>query len=98
MLPITILTAQKFANMLTFMSAIETEVNLIATLSQTEVPTLPVYQVFVSAVPEGMAQLNQQLGYPRISVFASKVKNQQKEKFRSLSGFVTVTAEVAATG
>ena len=54
-------------------------------------------QVFLSSAPAGMAELQQELGYPRISVFSAKIKNTQLEKFRSLSGTATVSAEIAAT-
>jgi hypothetical protein len=98
MLPITILTAQKFAALLTTSSAIETQVASLSASSGVNVPIIPASHVYLSSAPAGMAELQQQLGYPRISVFSTKLKNTQAEKFRSLSGSVTVTAEIAATG
>jgi hypothetical protein len=44
-----------------------------------------------------MAELLQPLSFPRISVFSARLRNQQIEKFRTISGGVTVTAEIAAT-
>jgi hypothetical protein len=97
MLPTTILAAQKLAALLTASSAIEDQISSMAAESGIDIPVIAASQVFLSSAPAGMAELQQELGYPRISVFSAKVKNTQLEKFRSLSGTVTVSAEIAAT-
>ena len=97
MLPLTMLTAQKTADLLTRMNAIEAEVNLLAVQTGQSVPTLKSSQVFVTSTPAAMADLQQQLGYPRISIYSNRIKNQQLEKFRSLSGTATVIAEIGVT-
>jgi hypothetical protein len=97
MLPTTILAAQKTAALLRNSSGIEDQIRSMAGSSGIEIPLITADQVFVSSAPAGMAVLQQDLGYPRVAVFSTKVKNTQMEKFRTLSGTVTVTAEIAAT-
>ena len=97
MLPLTIQAAQKLADFLTSSNGIETEVNLVASLAGRSIPALPATQVFVTSTSTSMADVQQQLGYPRVAVFSNRVRNQQTEKFRSLSGMVTVIAEISAT-
>ena len=97
MLPLTIQAAQKLADFLTSSNGIETEVNLVASLAGRSVPALPRTQFFVTSTSTSMADVQQQLGYPRVAVFSNRVRNQQTEKFRSLSGVVTVVAEISAT-
>jgi hypothetical protein len=97
MAPLTILTAQKLVDLLTSNASIETEVSFLSASSGIEVPLIPASQVYLSSAPAGMADLQQQLGYPRITVSSTRVNNTQVEKFRTLSGKVTVTAQIAAT-
>jgi hypothetical protein len=96
-MPLTILTAQYLVALLTTAAAIETEVSSLSAESGIAVPIIPATQVYLSSAPAAMADLQQQLGYPRITVYSSKVSNTQIEKFRTLSGTVTVTAEINAT-
>ena len=98
MLPVTLLAAQNLATLLAASSGGETEVDALALESNIEIPPIPSSQIYVSSAPAFMADSQQEIGYPRISVFSSKVKNTQTEKFRSLSGYATVTAEIAITG
>lgn len=97
MLPITLLAAQKMADLLTAAAAIETEVNSLSADNGVTLPILPASQVYVSSSPVTMAELLEELAYPRVSVFSSKLVNSQVEKFRSLSGTVAITAEIVAT-
>lgn len=97
MLPITILAARKLADLLANSSALETQITSMSAASGMTIPLITADQVFVSSAPAGMADLQQELGYPRISIFSTKLKNTQVERFRSLSGAVTVSAEIAAT-
>jgi hypothetical protein len=97
MVPITLLTAQKLADLLTAATAIETEVSSLSADNGVSLPILPASQVYVSSSPVTMAELLEELAYPRVSVFSSKLTNSQVEKFRSLSGTVAVTAEIVAT-
>jgi hypothetical protein len=97
MLPITLLAPQKLADLLTVNAAIESEVNSLAADSGISLPVLPASQVYVSSSPIGMAELLEELAFPRVSVFSSKLINSQVEKFRSLSGSIAITAEIVAT-
>ena len=97
MTPITLQAAQKVAALFTNNSAIESEVNSIATGSSYTVPVIPASQVYLTSTPINMADVQQQLAYPRISVFCSRLVNQHREKFRSLSGTLGITVEIAAT-
>jgi|UPI000365CE2F hypothetical protein len=97
MTPITLEAAKKIATLFTNNSAIEVEVNSIATGSSYIVPVIPVSQVYLSSTPVNMADMQQQLGYPRLSVFCSRFVNQHREKFRSLSGTLAITVEIAVT-
>lgn len=97
MLPTTILAAQKLAALLTTSSAISAELSAMTAETGIDIPAISAEQVFLSSAPANMAELQQELGYPRISVFSSRVRNTQIEKFRTLSGSITVSAEIAAT-
>ena len=97
MLPITLLAPQKLADLLTLNAAIESEVNSLAVDSGITLPLLLASQVYVSSSPIGMAELLEELAFPRISVFSGKLINSQIEKFRSLSGSIEITAEIVAT-
>ena len=78
-------------------NGLEREVTRIASLAVRSVPALPQSQVFRDIDLDHDGGLQQQLGYPRVAVFSNRVRNQQIEKFRSLSGVVTVVAEISAT-
>jgi len=97
MTPITLQVAQKIATLFTNNSAIETEVNSVAAASPYTVPVIPASQVYLNSTPVKMADMQQQLAYPRISVFCSRFVNQHREKFRSLSGTLAITVEIAVT-
>jgi len=97
MTPLTILAAQTLVTLLTSNAAIENEVTGLAAASGISVPAIPSNQVYLSSAPAAMADLQQQLGYPRITVYSAKVSNTQIEKFRTLSGTVSVTAEITGT-
>lgn len=95
--PLTILAAQTLVTLLTGNAAIENEVVELAAAGGISVPVIPSNQVYLSSAPAAMADLQQQLGYPRITVYSAKVSNTQVEKFRTLSGTVSVTSEITAT-
>jgi hypothetical protein len=97
MLPLTIQAAQKLADLLASPNGIEAEVSLVGSLAGRSIAALPATQVFVTSTSTSMADVQQQLGYPRVTVFSNRLRNQQIEKFRSLSGVVTVIAEISAT-
>ncbi len=97
MLPVTLLAAQSVAALLTASTGVSAEIQELAVESQLAIPAIPSNQIYLSSAPASAADLQQELGYPRISIFSSKVKNTQVEKFRSFSGSAVVTAEIAIT-
>lgn len=97
MLPLTILAAQKVSNLLTNGDALQQEISAIAASSQMNVPPIPSNQVVLTSVTPDIGDKNFQLTYPRICLYSTVVRNTHIEKFRSLSGTVSVTAEVWAS-
>lgn len=97
-LPITFLAAQKVQDILTNANALESQVYGLALEANVELPTIPSQEVMVSAIPPSIGDNNVQFTYPRICLYSSGLKNTQFEKFRSLSGTVSVIAEIWASG
>lgn len=97
MLPISLLAAQKLANLLTNASLLTTQISQIATEANVNVPTIPSTQVFLSSATPDIADLRAQMSYPRVCIYSDTIKNTQVEKFRSLSGTIGVTAEIWAS-
>jgi hypothetical protein len=97
MLPLTILSAQKLSDLLTKENALEERINALATSSNLTVPVITSSGVVVSPASADIADKDVQLTYPRISLYSTALKNTQIEKFRSLSGTVSVIAELWAS-
>lgn len=98
MLPLTILAPQKVLNLLTAANALQQKVETIAGSTNIILPVITSAQVVLSSAPPNMGDEDLQLTYPRVCVYSAAVKNTQIEKFRSLSGTISVTAEVWASG
>lgn len=98
MQPITISAAQKTVALLKDGSALASELAEITNGAAVEIAAIPDEQIYASSASLAMAELQQELGYPRVAVASTRFRNTQQEKFRSVSGTVTVTAEIAATG
>jgi len=98
MAPVTLLAAQKVAALLTVGDALTQQISNLGAENGTEIPTIPSSQILVSSLPPAMGDLNAQFTYPRLCLYASGVKNQQTEKFRSLSGTISITAELLVSG
>jgi hypothetical protein len=97
MLPLTILAAQKVSKLLSNNNALEKQIIAIAAASNLTVPSIGATQIVLSSATAEMADKDLQLTYPRISVYSTGLKNMQVEKFRSLSGTLSVTAELWAS-
>jgi hypothetical protein len=97
MLPLTILTAQKLYELLTNGNALEQQINEVAAASNLTVPTITSSGVLLSSASAEIGDKDFQLTYPRICLYSTAVKNTHIEKFRSLSGTVSVTADVWAS-
>jgi hypothetical protein len=98
MVPLTILAAQKFSDLLTTNNALQEQIDSIASSTSKTVPLITPAQVVLSSAAPGMGDEDLQLTYPRICLYCAAVKNMLLEKFRSLSGTVLVVAEVWASG
>jgi hypothetical protein len=62
------------------------------------VPPLNSNQVILSSAGPEIGDKNIQLTYPRVCLYSNVVKNTHIEKFKSLSGTVSVITEVWASG
>ena len=95
--PVTLAAVQKVAALLTTNDAIGNELNILTALALQPVPKLSTLQVYLSAAPGALTDSRQMISYPRVSIYCNKIVNKQQEKFRSLSGEVSVVSEVAIT-
>ena len=86
MLPLTILAAQKFSDLLTIGNALPQQITQAAIACNANVPVITAEQVLLSSASSEIADSNIQLTYPRVCLYSSGVKNTQLERFRSLSG------------
>lgn len=98
MLPLTLLAPQKLLNLLVTGNALSQQISALETSSNVSLPLINPAQVVLSSANPDIGDKNMQLTYPRISLYSSIVKNTQFEKFRSLSGSVSVIAEIWASG
>jgi hypothetical protein len=98
MLPLTILAAQKFGDLLTVGDALQQQIAEIAISCNANVPAIAAEQVLLSSANSDIGDRNIELMYPRVCLYTGGVKNTQIERFRSLSGTVAVTAEIWASG
>jgi hypothetical protein len=97
MLPLTILSAQKLSDLLTNNNALEQAINALANSANLSVPAITSSEVTISSASTDIADKDIQLTYPRIGLYSTAVKNTQIEKFRSLSGTVSVVADLWAS-
>ncbi|HEX7363296.1 MAG TPA: hypothetical protein VF283_22630 [Bryobacteraceae bacterium] len=98
MAPLTLLAAQKVANLLTTGDVLSNEIQSLSSANNIIVPPISTSQVILSSVDPNLGDDNVQLTYPRICIYPWTVKNTKAEKFRSFSGTVAVVAEIWASG
>jgi len=96
-LPITILAAQKLADMLVEGNALQQAILTLGSACSVNVPPIPTSQILLATAGADLADRNGQFSYPRILLYSDGMKNSQNEKFRSLSGTVSVVAELLAS-
>ena len=94
MLPLTLLTAQQTASVLNADNALQQQLTAMGNACNTSIPPLAPGQIVLSSASPDVGDKDVQLTYPRICLYSAGLKNTQAEKFRSLSGSVTVVAEV----
>jgi hypothetical protein len=96
--PLTLLVPQQVAGLLTGGNLLT---DTIAQLGAANGATLPVIlptQVVVSSAPPQIGDMDLQLTYPRVCIYTTGLKNTHVEKFRSLSGTITLIADIWASG
>jgi hypothetical protein len=94
MLPLTLLATNKLLNLLTANNALSQAISSNTAISGVTVPALNTSQIIGSFISPDMGDLNLQLTYPRVCIYTSQVANNQREKFRSFSGAISVVADV----
>ena len=95
MLPVTLAAAHYAQALLVESNALSQTLLTLAQANSITIPDLAASQIYVSAAGVALADLEQPVGLPRIALSSSRMRNTEVEKFRSLSGTVTVTAELA---
>lgn len=98
MTPLSLLGAQTFLTKLTNGDALEQQITLVSNNAKAQVPPISSERIVLSSIPMEVADKNVQLGYPRVCIYSSSVKNSRVEKFRSFSGEVAVVVEIWASG
>ena len=97
MLPLTLLAIQKASDLLTSNSALAQELTVLANSVGTSVPTIDSAHVVLSSAAGDVGDTDARLGYPRVCLYSSGFRNSQLEKFCSLSGVVSGTADIWAS-
>ena len=97
MFPLTLLCSNKLLNLLTANNALSQAVNANAAIAGVVLAPLNSGQIIASFAAPDMGDLDLQLSYPRVCVSSNQVANNQREKFRTFSGVVSVVANVWAS-
>ncbi|MBV8553390.1 MAG: hypothetical protein JOY54_19000 [Acidobacteriaceae bacterium] len=97
MLPLSLLAATKISNLLTSSNALQEQISSLASSAQSDIPVINSTHVVLSSASPDLADMNAQLGYPRVCLYCNAIQNKQSEKFRSFSGTIAAVAEVWAS-
>ncbi len=97
MTPLTLLVPMTLANLLTANRALSLQLAAVEAEFGYTLPAIPSNQIILSLADADTIDRRQQISYPRIAVYADRVVNNLREKFRTLSGTVSVTIAVAAS-
>jgi hypothetical protein len=98
MVPLSLLAAQKVANLMTAGGALEQQIAALSAVSGVTLPNVAPSQIVLTSAPPNLSDDNMQLTYPRVCIYSSAIKNTKAEKFRSFSGTVAVVAEIWSSG
>jgi hypothetical protein len=94
MLPLTLLAVQKASDLLTANSSLSQDLATLASSAGTSIPTIDSAHVILSSATNDVGDTDTRLGYPRVCLYSSGYRNSQFEKFCSLSGVVSTTADI----
>ncbi len=97
MTPLTLQVAEAVADILNSQSALQNAIADVQTSDSVVLPTIPANQVILSSASPAITDIRQQIGYPRVSIYVPRVANTLLEKFRSLSGTVSVALTIGAS-
>jgi hypothetical protein len=97
MTPLTLLVPQTVAGLLTGEDGLTAEISVVQASLGYELPGISSSQVILSSADSDIADRRQQISYPRVAVFASRLLNNRQEKFRTLSGNIQVTIAISAS-
>ena len=97
-LPATLIASQKMANLLSANNALAQQIAGIAQLANVAIPAITASQIVLSSAQPDIGDKSLAFSYPRACLYSSALKNTLFEKFKSLSGTVTVATEIWASG
>jgi hypothetical protein len=95
MTPLTLLAPQTLAILLT--TGLDAEVAAMEENLGYTLPSIPASQIILSSADADITDRRREISYPRIAIYTDRVVNNLKEKFRTLSGSVSVTMAIAAS-
>src|SRR5438270_4054154 len=97
MYPITILAAEKTRALLAGTGALAHELEQLMSNAKVLLPVITAEQVVLSSASPDVGDKDMQLTYPRVCLYSTGLKNTQAEKFRSVSGSLSVVADIWAS-
>lgn len=97
MLPLTLLAAQTLQQLLIANDVLEQNIVDLANAANVQVPTITNDSVVLSSANPDLGDKSLQLTYPRVCIYSGGLRNLQTEKFRSLSGIISVVADIWAS-
>ena len=96
--PLTIRAAQKLSDLMTKNDALQRSIASMNSSGKPSIPAITAAQIFLTAAGPEIWDRDVQLGYPRVCIYGGGFKNTQREKFTSLSGTLSLFAELWASG
>lgn len=97
MTPLTLLAPQTVATLLASGNGINAQLAAVEQDLGYALPGVPSSQIILSSADADIADRRCEISYPRIAIYTDRVVNNVREKFRTLSGTVSVTIEVSAS-
>ena|SRR5579875_400144 len=98
MIPTTLMASRTFASLLTTDAALATQIAMLSSAAGLTVPAITADQVVLSSAAPDIGDKSIMLTYPRVCLYSSTLRNTLAEKFKSLSGTVSVVTEIWASG
>lgn len=96
--PLTLQIPQHTAALLTAGNLLAQTITQLAAANEATVPVILPSQVVVTSAPPQIGDMNLQLTYPRVCLYTTGLTNTHFEKFRTLSGSITLAGDIWASG